>query len=353
MPLDPYGLVSIPPRQLRGQSWGIAVRVATTGNITIATALNAGDTIDGVTLAAGDDVLVKDQSTGSQNGIYVAGATPKRRYDMDQDQTTGRENEEIAGHVVRVVEGTVNGGTWWQTTNPFGDTLGSDDVVWEQVTFAVDTSDFELNIEGGQSVISAHGNTGTTETFDPTAGNIHTATLNADCTFTLAAPVGSGAATLELYITASGTRTWTWPGSVVWPGGVTPDPPADTLLKRLILETLDGGTTWYGVEVGGGSSSLTIKEEGTPLATAATSIDFVGAGITASGAAAAKTVTLAVSLDNLTDATITAPAEGDILRYSGSVWVNYSGHYEPVVDDFGSGPEIVFDDGDIVMEWFA
>lgn len=38
--------------------------------------------------------------------------------------------------------------------------------------------------------------------------------------------------------------------------------------------------------------ALTIKDEGTPLATAATSIDFVGAGVTASGAGAAKTITI-------------------------------------------------------------
>lgn len=57
-------------------------------------------------------------------------------------------------------------------------------------------------------------------------------------------------------------------------------------------------------------------------------------------------------LDDLTDVAISAPALGDLLRYDGSGWVNYSGHYEPVVDDFGSGPELVFDSGDLVMEWF-
>lgn len=60
-----------------------------------------------------------------------------------------------------------------------------------------------------------------------------------------------------------------------------------------------------------------------------------------------------IAIDDLTDFTETAPAEGDIARYDGSGWVNYSGHYEPVVHDFGSGPELVFDAGDIVMEWFA
>jgi hypothetical protein len=55
-----------------------SVRVATTANITISTDLNVGDTIDGVTLADGDRVLVKDQSTASENGIYVAGSSPAR-----------------------------------------------------------------------------------------------------------------------------------------------------------------------------------------------------------------------------------------------------------------------------------
>ena len=56
----------------------IKVRCATTANITIATALNNGDTLDGVTLSTGDRVLVKNQSTASQNGIYIVGATPTR-----------------------------------------------------------------------------------------------------------------------------------------------------------------------------------------------------------------------------------------------------------------------------------
>ena len=42
---------------------------ATTANITISTALNNGDTLDGVTLSTNDRVLVKDQSNSSQNGI--------------------------------------------------------------------------------------------------------------------------------------------------------------------------------------------------------------------------------------------------------------------------------------------
>ena len=60
-----------------------SVRVATTTNITISSDLNVGDTIDGVTLADGDRVLVKDQTDASQNGIYVAGSSPARASDAD------------------------------------------------------------------------------------------------------------------------------------------------------------------------------------------------------------------------------------------------------------------------------
>jgi hypothetical protein len=83
-----------------------AARVATTANITIATALNSGDSIDGVTLADGDRVLVKDQSTASQNGIYIVGATPARSSDFDSLSPI----DEINGALVAVQEGSTHAG---------------------------------------------------------------------------------------------------------------------------------------------------------------------------------------------------------------------------------------------------
>ncbi len=93
-------------------------RAATTANITISTALNSGDVIDGVTLADGDRVLVKDQSTGSQNGIYVVGATPVRDYDESTDDPS-------FGYLVLVLQGTANAGTLWHNTNTSAPTIGS------------------------------------------------------------------------------------------------------------------------------------------------------------------------------------------------------------------------------------
>ena len=74
---------------------------ATTANITISTALNNGDTLDGVTLATNDRVLVKDQSTASENGIYVVGSSPARAADL-------AAGADAAGMFTFVEQGTVN-----------------------------------------------------------------------------------------------------------------------------------------------------------------------------------------------------------------------------------------------------
>lgn len=90
------------------------VRVATTANITISTALNNGDTLDGVTLATNDLVLVKDQTSKQQNGIYVVGVTPARYAAFDT-------YDEHAGAMIAVVSGTSNASTaWFCTANAGG-----------------------------------------------------------------------------------------------------------------------------------------------------------------------------------------------------------------------------------------
>lgn len=83
-----------------------AARVATTANITIATDLNAGDVIDGITLVAGDRVLVKNQTSAQANGIYIAGPTPTRSTDFDSLSPI----DEVNGALVAIQEGTDNAG---------------------------------------------------------------------------------------------------------------------------------------------------------------------------------------------------------------------------------------------------
>lgn len=125
----------------------LPVRVATTANITIATALNAGDTIDGVTLAAGDRVLVKDQSSGLQNGIYDAGATPARSFDM-------LEGVAAYGAVIYVVAGTANGGKQFRNTNSSVPTIDTDALTFSSMASA-DLSGIDFLVGTATGLLSA------------------------------------------------------------------------------------------------------------------------------------------------------------------------------------------------------
>jgi hypothetical protein len=168
---------------------------------------------------------------------------------------------------------------------PIADGLGQVDYV--------DSSTF-----GSFPLYVAHGNTGSTETFDTTGlpDTWHSATLNsATVTFTFTGAISGEPAAMVLELTQDGTggRLVTWPGSVVWPGGTAPTlSTAGGATDILLMETRDGGTTWYGFPTGSGGSALTIKDEGSTLDTAVTSIDFVGGGVTATNVSHAVTVTI-------------------------------------------------------------
>jgi len=97
------------------------VRVASTANITIASALINGSTIDGVTVATGDRVLLKDQSTGSQNGIYVVVASGAASRSGDADTSA----KVLSGTTMFVSEGTANGGGVFTLTTPNPIVLGT------------------------------------------------------------------------------------------------------------------------------------------------------------------------------------------------------------------------------------
>lgn len=104
-----------------------AVRVATTANIT----LSGTQTIDGIALSANDRVLVKNQSTASENGIYIVNAGAWTRA-TDAD-TTG---ELGGGTFVFVQSGTANDNSGWVITNDTAITIGSTAINWEQFSGA-------------------------------------------------------------------------------------------------------------------------------------------------------------------------------------------------------------------------
>ena len=104
-----------------------SVRVATTANIT----LSGTQTIDGVAVIAGDRVLVKDQTTGSQNGIYVVAAGSWTRA-TDADNST----EVTAGMFTFVAEGTVGADSGWVLTTNDAITLNTTALTFAQFSGA-------------------------------------------------------------------------------------------------------------------------------------------------------------------------------------------------------------------------
>tara|TARA_R100000353_G_scaffold2442_1_gene3652 strand:- start:135 stop:1322 length:1188 start_codon:yes stop_codon:yes gene_type:complete len=105
-------------------------KAATTGNITISTALNNGDTLDGVTLATNDRVLVKDQATASQNGIYIVGSSPARASDL-------AAGSDAAGMFTFVEQGTVNADNGFVCTSNKGSAVtGTNNLTFAQFSGA-------------------------------------------------------------------------------------------------------------------------------------------------------------------------------------------------------------------------
>ena len=115
----------------QGLSIKTAVRCATTEDIIISSALNAGDSIDGVTLANGDRVLVKDLGSDYQknNGIYIVGSSPARATDYD---AAAEIND---GDFFFVQEGNTNGNKGFVQTKNIT-TLGTDKIIFEQFSEA-------------------------------------------------------------------------------------------------------------------------------------------------------------------------------------------------------------------------
>lgn len=113
-----------------GSSIRRSVKVASIGNINLATDL-AGATIDGIVVSVGDRILLKDQSLGIENGLYIvqSGASNILRAN---DYSSG---ENAASTVVYIQQGTVNSDTGWLCTNNDGTAvIGTDPLLYIQIT---------------------------------------------------------------------------------------------------------------------------------------------------------------------------------------------------------------------------
>jgi uncharacterized cupin superfamily protein len=137
--------------RLNGVSASMAVkvpcRVATTANIT----LSGTQTIDGIAVVAGDRVLVKDQTSSIDNGIYVAAASAwTRAKDFDGSRDV------VSGTQVLIAEGSLHASTVWRTDIASGAVIGVDAMVFEQVTRSVNAADILLAL-GGDPLLKSGG----------------------------------------------------------------------------------------------------------------------------------------------------------------------------------------------------
>lgn len=127
---------------VRGLSVKTAVRAASTANITVSA---PGASIDGVTLATNDRVLLKNQSSAAENGLWSFNGSAAA-LTRTSDGTTGQL---VAGSVVYVTEGTANGDKAYALTTDGTITVGTTAQAWTQ-------------FGGGTSYTAGNGLTGTT-----------------------------------------------------------------------------------------------------------------------------------------------------------------------------------------------
>jgi len=147
-----------------------SVRVATTGDISLT---NTTTTVDNITLADGDRILVKDQNTASENGIYVVSTSGSWSRASDADSSA----EVTPGLFTFVEEGDANADSGWVLTNDgtvtldttgltfakfsgagqiiAGDGLSKSGTQSNQIDVNVDDSTLEIN--GDNVVIKAAG----------------------------------------------------------------------------------------------------------------------------------------------------------------------------------------------------
>jgi hypothetical protein len=199
-----------------------SVLAATTGNIT----LSGAQTIDGVSVVAGDRVLVKNQTTQADNGIYVAATGAWAR---SADANT---YDELISAYTFVEEGTVNADSGFVCTVNKGGTLGTTPITWSQFsgagTFVAGTG---LTLTGNTFSIT---NTAVTAGSYGSASNTLTATVNAQGQLTALAQTPIAIANTQ--VSGLGTMSTQNANGVAITGG------SITNLTTFDGITIDGGT---------------------------------------------------------------------------------------------------------------
>ena len=247
-----------------------SVGVASTANIATLSGLL---TIDGVTVTAGERVLVKNQSTPAQNGIYLASATAWTRA-LDMDAWT-----EVPNAFVFVEEGSTQADTGWVCTADTGGTLNTTAITWAQFS-------------GAGTYIAGNGLTLTGSTFD-VVGTTNRISVTADAIDIASTYVGQATIT-TLGTVATGTWNATTIGTTKGGTGLTSFTSGGALYATS-TSALTTGTLPVG-SGGTGATTLTgyVKGTGTTAFTASATIpntDITGLGTMSTQAASNVAIT--------------------------------------------------------------
>lgn len=245
-----------------GLSWKQPVLCATTTNIT----LSGLQAIDGVTVVAGDRVLVKSQSTNSQNGIYLASASAWSR---SPDADTWNE---LVSAICFVEEGSTYAGTAWYCTAQAGGTIGTTAVVWSNFSVAASyTAGTGLTLAGNQFSIT---NTGVTAGAYGSASKTLTATVNAQGQLTVLADTNIAISNTQ--VSGLGTMSTQAASNVAITGGTIDGVTIGGVTAGAVTATLFTGPatgltgTATSLSIGGNAATATSATTATNLAGGAT-----------------------------------------------------------------------------------
>ena len=243
-----------------GISWKQPVLCGTTANIT----LSGLQTIDGVTVVAGNRVLVKSQTAPAQNGIYLASATAWSRA-PDADTW-----DELISALVFVESGSTLAGSAWYCTIQRGGTLGVTAITWSNFSVAASYSagtgltltDYVFSITNTGVAAAAYGS----------ASKTLTATVNAQGQLTVLAATDIAIANTQ--VSGLGTMSTQAASSVAITGGT-------------INGTTIGGSTAAAVTGTTITANTQFTGAGTGLTGTATSLSIGGNAATATSATTA------------------------------------------------------------------
>ena len=248
-----------------GISWKQPVACATLTNIT----LSGLQTIDGYTTLAGDRVIVKNQSTQANNGIYIAASGAWTR---SSDANTWNE---LVSAIAFVEYGSQAGSAWFCTVTP-GGTLGTTPVTWSQfTTSATYNAGTGLTLTGFTFSIT---NTAITAGSYGSASSVGTFTVNAQGQLTAAS--NTSIAISNTQVSGLGTMSTQNANNVAITGGSITGTP--------ISGSTVGGTTI--------TASTQFSGPGTGLTGTASSLSIGGNAATATTAGSATTATTATNL---------------------------------------------------------